>query len=45
MLSKMPKGAYKEIKDVVGRAVHIGQECSNLVNVTRSGPLFPVMAY
>ena len=35
MLSMLPKGAYKEINDGVGRAVYTGQDSSNLVNVTR----------
>ena len=35
MLSKRPKGAYNEVNGRVGTAVHIGQDHSNLVNVTR----------
>jgi hypothetical protein len=35
MLSTMPKGAYKEANDGVVRAVYTGQDCCNLVNVTK----------
>jgi hypothetical protein len=34
-LSTMPKGAYNEVNDGIGRAVYTGQDCSYLVNVTR----------
>ena len=35
MLSKRPKGAYNEVNDGVVIAVYTGQDCSNLVIVTR----------